>query len=129
MLLAIIEALSFNSLYGLLVSILTMCIMYWAINRFKYPINIFIYMLSRTLLGFLVTKFLVAITNSGKSVKLTLAEFIVNLVLGAIIVKLLEKFAYDKGYTAGVFVFLGVVIEAVIILALSLVLALLVKII
>ena len=53
----ILSILSFNSLYTILISILTMCVMYYGVNRFSYVINIFLYMLSRTLIGFVVSKF------------------------------------------------------------------------
>lgn len=110
----IISTLSFSSLYGILVSILTICIMYWSVNKFNYIINVLIYMVSRTLLGFIITKFIAAVAMATTDAKLTLGAFLANLILGVIMAKILEFFSNDKGYSMGIFVLLGVISEAIV---------------
>lgn len=117
----IIEALSFNSLFGLLASIISIIIIYKTLNKYHYLINVAIYMLSRTLFGFIISKIIIAITKSQRSVKLTVVEFILNLIIGTILVAAMKKL-YSKGYKKfGFLLVLCVVIEAIINLGLSLI--------
>ena len=117
----IIEALSFNSLFGLLASIISRIIIYKTLNKYHYLINVAIYMLSRTLFGFIISKIIIAITKSQRSVKLTVVEFILNLIIGTILVAAMKKL-YSKGYKKfGFLLVLCVVIEAIINLGLSLI--------
>ena len=121
---SILEALTFNSLYGLIASVIAACIMYKTIKKYNYVINILIYMVSRTLFGFIISKILIAITKSERNIKLTLVEFIYNLIIGAILAFVMKKL-YSKGYKKiGLLVIFAIVIEAILTLSLSLIITL-----
>ncbi len=117
----VISTLSISSLYSLLVSILTMCIMYYGLNKFTYLVNVFIYMFSKILLTFIIIKFLYLIVSIDSSVKITFADFIIGFILGLIIAKILGKFA-DGSYSIGIFVTIGVIVETIVIFVFNLIL-------
>ena len=102
------------NLINILTIIILMCVMYFSCRKFGYGINVVIYCLISTLFTSLFDKIMSAIVPwMSLSSPITFWSFIINFILGAIVVKILMKIS-DYTEDSKLFVLLGSITQFII---------------